>query len=108
VGKLRFAKLMGTSATIVRQAVGNDSAGEPDLALSPDLGAVGQPSANTRATQPITAVRAALKTILFIFMCFKVFFSRPDPPGQPALEPAHYQPTKKETTALSSLQLPIL
>ena len=70
-GKLRFAKLMGTSATIVRHGVGNDSAGEP--ALSPDLGAVGQPSANTRATQPMTAVRAALKTILFIFICFKVF-----------------------------------
>ena len=71
-GRLRLAKRRGASATIVRQAVGNDSAGEPALALSSDLGAVGQPSANTRATQPITAVRATLRTILFIFLRFKV------------------------------------
>ena len=68
-----LAKLRGVSATIVGQAVGNNSAGEPALALSSDLGAAGQPSANTIATQPITAVRAALKMILFIFLCFKVF-----------------------------------
>ncbi len=90
-----LAKRRGASATIVRQAVGSDPAGEPALASSSDLGAVGQPSANTKATQPITAVRAALKTILFIFLCFKVFSSGRIRQANLRLSPPIINPQKK-------------
>ena len=90
-----LAKRRGASATIVRQAVGSDPAGEPALASSSDSGAVGQPSANTKATQPITAVRAALKTILFIFLCFKVFSSGRTRQANLRLSPSIINPQKK-------------